>query len=113
MTNPDNFVAHRQFLLAFGKHFDALAAAYRVTKNERYAEAAAKHLHAWFVDPDTRMNPNLEYSQAIKGISTGRSIGVIDTVHLAEVALGVEALRGATAFFKSEDARSRVGFATI
>lgn len=104
LTNPDNFVAHRQLLLAFVRHFGVLAATYRVTGEERYATAAVKHLHAWFVDPATKMNPNLLYSQAIKGRSTGRSIGVIDTVHLAEVALGVEALRKSKALTKDEDA---------
>ncbi len=104
LTNPDNFVAHRQFLLAFVRHFGVLAAAYRVTGDERYAAGAVKHLHAWFVDPATKMNPNLLYSQAIKGRSTGRSIGVIDTVHLAEVALGVEALRGCKALAPAADA---------
>lgn len=104
LSNPDNFVAHRQALLAFGRTFDALAAAYRLTHDERFAAAAVSHLHAWFVDPATRMNPNLLYSQAIKGLNTGRSIGVIDTLHLAEVALGIEALRGAKAFSKDEEA---------
>jgi hypothetical protein len=104
MTNPENFVAHRQLLLAFARDFDALAAAYKVTHDERYAAAAAKHLQAWFVDPATRMNPSLLYSQAIKGRFTGRSIGVIDTLHLAEVALGVEALRGAKGFPAAQDA---------
>jgi len=94
-TNPDNFVAHRQFLLAFARNFDALAAAYKLTHDEKYAAAAVKHLQAWFVEPATLMNPNLQFSQAIKGLNTGRSIGVIDTLHLAEVALGIEALRGA------------------
>jgi hypothetical protein len=92
LTNPDNFVAHRELLLEFARTFGSLAAAYRVTGDERYAVAAVKHLRAWFVDPATRMNPNLQYAQAIKGVNTGRSIGVIDTVHFAEVALGVEAL---------------------
>jgi hypothetical protein len=32
------------------------------------------------------MNPNLLYGQAIKGKATGRSTGVIDTIHLVEVA---------------------------
>jgi hypothetical protein len=104
LSNPDNFVAHRQALLAFGRAFDALAAAYRLTHDEKFAAAAVKHLHAWFVDPSTRMNPNLLYSQAIQGISTGRSIGVIDTLHLAEVALGIEVLRGAKAFPPDEEA---------
>jgi hypothetical protein len=50
------------------------------------------------------MNPNLLYAQAIKGRSTGRSIGVIDTLHLAEVALGIEALRGSKALTPAENA---------
>src|SRR4051812_31005507 len=104
MTNPDNFIAHRQALLAFGRNFDALAAAYKLTHDEKYASAGVKHIHAWFVDPATKMNPNLLYSQAIKGVNTGRSIGVIDTLHLAEVALGIEALRGSKALSKEEDA---------
>lgn len=104
LSNPDNFVAHRQFLLDFGRHFGVLAAAYKITHEERYAAAAVKHLQAWFVDPATKMNPNLLYSQAIKGINTGRSIGVIDTLHLAEVALGLEALRGSKALTKTEEA---------
>ena len=97
MTNPDNFVAHRQLMLTFARNFGYLAGAYKVTKEEKYAAAAVKHLEAWFVNPATRMNPSLTYSQAIKGRFTGRGIGVIDTVHLAEVALGVEALRGSPA----------------
>ncbi len=104
LTNPDNFVAHRQLLLSFVRDFGSLSATYKVTHDERYAAAAVRHLHAWFFDPATKMNPNLLYSQAIKGRSTGRSIGVIDTVHLAEVALGVEALRGSKALSKTEDA---------
>jgi hypothetical protein len=31
------------------------------------------------------MNPSLLYAQAIKGIATGRGIGIIDTIHLIEV----------------------------
>jgi alginate lyase len=105
LSNPDNFVAHRQFLLTFVRTFDALAAAYKLTHDEKYAAAAERHLHAWFVDPDTKMNPSLLYSQAIRGNGgeTGRSIGVIDTLHLAEVALGVEALRGSKALTNEEE----------
>jgi hypothetical protein len=104
LSNPDNFVAHRQLLLDFGRHVGVLAATYKITREERYAAAAVKHLRAWFVAPETKMNPNLLYSQAIKGINTGRSIGVIDTLHLAEVALAVEALRGSKALSKDQEA---------
>ena len=105
LTNPDNFVAHRQLLLSFVRNFGCLAAAYKVTGNERYAASAVKQLHAWFVDPATKMNPNLLYAQAITRLNTGRSIGVIDTVHLAEVALGVEALHGSPALSQEERAQ--------
>ena len=47
---------------------------------------AQRHLRAWFVDEATRMNPNLQYAQAIQGRFTGRGIGIIDTLHLVEVA---------------------------
>src|SRR5476651_2192867 len=110
LSNPENFVAHRRLLLAFARHFGVLAGAYRITGEERYAAAAVKHLHAWFVDPATRMNPTLLYSQAIKGVATGRSIGVIDTLHLCEIALGVEALRGSPALTKGEEAAITLWF---
>ncbi len=96
-TNPDNFVAHRRLLFAFARDADALMAAYDLTHDERFAAGAVAQLRAWFVEPATRMNPNLQFAQAIKGVCIGRSTGLIDTVHLAEVALGVRALHGSRA----------------
>jgi hypothetical protein len=104
LTNPDNFVAHRRLMLDMARDVGALAAAWKVTRDERYAAAAVRHLLAWFVHPDTRMNPSLLYAQAISGRVTGRGIGVIDTLHLAEVALAVEALRGSVALTPAADA---------
>lgn len=97
-TNPANFLAHRRLLFAFARDVGALTAAYDLTHDERFAEAAVSQLRVWLVDPATRMNPNLQYAQAIKGVCTGRATGLIDTVHLAEVALGIRALHGAKAF---------------
>ena len=47
----------------------ALAAAWRLTRDKRYLAQFVRHLRAWFVDPATKMNPNLEYAQAIFGRS--------------------------------------------
>jgi hypothetical protein len=91
-TNPDNFVAHRHAMVAFSDIVATLTSAYLLTGDANYAEHALVHLSAWFIDPDTRMNPSLLYGQAIMGRNTGRSIGVIDTIHLVEVARSVEIL---------------------
>ncbi len=92
-TNPDNFVAHRQAMRRLSLIVPALTAAYKLTKNEKYADRAVQHLKAWFVDTTTMMNPGLLYSQAIKGRVTGRGIGIIDTIHLVEVVQAMKVLR--------------------
>jgi len=103
MTNPDNFVAHRRALMRMSVQVPALVAAWRLTGDDRYASHAVRHLRAWFVDEATRMAPHLRYAQAIHGRFTGRGIGIIDTIHLVEVARAVEHLRGSTAFPAQDD----------
>ena len=102
MSNPDNFVEHRRALMRFSVQVPALAAAWRITRNDRYAKQAARHLRAWFLDPSTRMNPNLQYAQAIHGRFTGRGIGIIDTIHLVEVARAIEVLKDSAALSMTE-----------
>ena len=85
-SNPDNFNAHREALIRLSLHVPALVAAWKLTREKRYATRAGDHLRAWFVTAQTRMNPNLEHAQAISGRTTGRGIGIIDTLHLVEVA---------------------------
>ena len=110
-TNPANFVAHRDAMRRLSQIVPALVAAYELTHDPRYARAAERHLRAWFVDSTTRMTPNLLYGQAIKGVATGRGIGIIDTIHLVEVAeamrrleamgaLNREVLAGTKAWFR-------------
>ena len=84
-TNPDNFVAHRHAMIRFSTLVGNLTSAYLLTKDRKYIDAALIHIRAWFIDEETKMNPNLLYAQAIKGIATGRGIGIIDTIHLIEV----------------------------
>jgi len=102
MTNPDNFVAHRHALIRLSLHVPALAAAWLLTRDGRYARHAAAHLRAWFVDAPTRMNPNLLYAQAISGRFTGRGIGIIDTLHLVEVARAISFIEESGALSQPE-----------
>ncbi len=93
LSNPDNFVEHRLALIRFSEIIGTLASAYKLTGNQKYVRAAIPHLKAWFIDAETRMNPSLLYAQAIKGRFTGRGIGIIDTIHLMEVAQGIRVMQ--------------------
>jgi hypothetical protein len=92
MSNPDNFVEHRRALMRLSVQVPALAAAWALTAKHVYATKAAEHLRAWFINEETRMNPSLQYAQAIHGVTTGRGTGIIDTIHLVEVARAIEVL---------------------
>ncbi len=60
-----------------------LSVLYRVTGDERYAAKCAELLRTWFLDPELGMNPNMTYAQLIRGRSTIRGTGIIDSRRMA------------------------------
>ncbi len=110
-SNPANFNTHREALIRLSLIAPALAAAWRLTKDKRYAAHFVKHLRAWFVDPATKMNPNLEYAQAIFGVSKGRGTGIIDTLHLVEVVRAMRVLEAAHGITAADVTPIRAWFA--
>ena len=112
MSNPGNFNDHRLALIGLSVRVPALTAAWMVTRDRRYASHAVRHLHAWFLDTATRMNPHLRYAQAIQGRVTGRrGTGIIDTLHLVEVARAISVLEGANVMSRQERADVKEWFA--
>ncbi|HEY1661857.1 MAG TPA: alginate lyase family protein [Verrucomicrobiae bacterium] len=97
-SNPGNFNDHRECLRQMADAVAALGAAYKITGDDHYADKAAELLRVFFLDPATAMNPNLAFAQAIPGVSPGRSIGIIDTLHLVEVPPAIETLEKSPAF---------------
>jgi hypothetical protein len=65
---------------------ETLALAYYFTGNEAYAEHAAKCLQVWFLDPATRMNPHLNFAQAVPGENTGRGTGILEGRNISQAA---------------------------
>jgi len=77
---------------------ESLARAWYFTGDERCAEHAAMLLRKWFLDEKTRMNPNLNYAQAIPGRNDGRGAGIIDAVGLINLVDAVGLLAGSKAW---------------
>ncbi|MGN6642430.1 MAG: alginate lyase family protein, partial [Verrucomicrobiota bacterium] len=98
MSYPGVFTAHRMAMRDLRDAVAALGAAYKINQDERYARKAAELLRVFFLDPATRMNPNLEYAQAVLGRSPGRSYGIIDALHLIEIPPAITAMQQSAPF---------------
>jgi len=90
--NPARFMGNRNDLGNMCTASLALGMGAYLLGDKRCAAHASLVLSTWFLDPKTRMNPNLEYGQAVRGINTGRGTGIIDTVSLIHAAQGVALL---------------------
>ncbi len=97
-VNPERHEGDNTRLRAVVDAVETLALAYYLFEHEPYAEHAAKLLRTFFLDPETRMNPHLQYGQAIPGRVTGRGIGLIDTACLAGLVDAVGMLEGSAAW---------------
>jgi hypothetical protein len=80
----------------------ALALAWYLTRDAKYAQGAAKHLRVFFLDAATRMNPNLNFAQAVLGVSEGRSFGIIDTRDMPALVDALRLLDGAPGWTASD-----------
>jgi hypothetical protein len=88
----------------------ALSLAWFFTDKPDYAQKAAELLRVWFLDEATRMNPHLEYAQAIPGITPGRFIGVIDAAAFAQLVDAIALLEPSGALSDNEKAGIQTWF---
>jgi len=102
-SNPRVFSDHRLAMRQMKDAVAALAAGYLLTGNDEYARKANKFIKVFFLDERTRMNPHLQYAQAVLGAQTGNPYGIIDTLHLAELAVAVPFLEPSPAFDRKTD----------
>lgn len=93
IRNPERNKYDKPALNTMGESVFTLALAWVYTGDKMYAQHAGEWIRTWFLDPETRMNPHLEYGQAIPGITEGRGIGIIETdefIHVAEAIVMLE-----------------------
>jgi hypothetical protein len=63
-----------------------------------FAQKAVDFLRFWCIDTATFMIPNLNHAQIIRGIDTGRGIGIIDIHQLPDLLEGLQLLESSAAF---------------
>lgn len=83
---------------------ETLSLAYYFTEKEEYALKAAEILRKWFLDAKTKMNPNLQYAQAIPGLNKGRGIGIIESRGLTHVVDAIGLLEKSKSWTKNDQA---------
>ena len=100
-------------LEAMSQDVQALALAGYFTDEPRYAARAAEMIRAWFLTPETRMNPNFNHGQAIPGRVSGRAEGVIDAHRLMKVVESAGLLEPTGALTNEEIEALRTWFADL
>lgn len=90
---------------------EKLATAYYFTEKEEYAARASEILRLWFLDAKTKMNPNLNFAQAIPGVNTGRGIGIIETREFTRVVDSIGLIGGSKSWQKEDQAGLQAWFA--
>ena len=102
-TNPESKRdTDNPTLNAMANAVETLALAYYFTGEAKYAERAALLLRVWFIDQATKMNPNYEYAQAVRGHNSGRGAGLIDVRNFIHVVDAIGLLAGAKAWTKQD-----------
>jgi len=82
----------------FFSNLESLAWAFYFSGDVKYAEKAVKLLETWFVNTDTKMNPNLNYAQGIPGRCEGRGIGIIDFSRIDKLIPAIQVLENQNKF---------------
>jgi hypothetical protein len=94
-VNPEiNTISDKANLNRMMSSVKTLALAYYFSDKDIYAEKAADFLRIWFLNQETYMKPSLNHAQMIRGINTGRPIGIIETRGFANVVDAIGLIQG-------------------
>lgn len=93
-TNPEsgNDTFDKSSLQQFIASIQTFTLAYLLTGEQSYANYAAELIKVWFLYPETSMNPNMNYGQAVPGLNDGRAEGIIETVQFINVVEAIKVL---------------------
>jgi hypothetical protein len=112
--NPEiRTIPDHKNILEMPETVETLALEWYFSGDERYAAKAAQLLRVWFLDSATRMNPNLEFAQAVPGVNTGRGAGLIESRNLTKVVDAAGLLAGSKAWTENDQRGLKQWFAAF
>jgi hypothetical protein len=111
-TNPEvKEYKDKEYMPKMCALVQTLGLAYYFSGNERYAAHAALLVKTWFLNPATKMNPNLNFGQAIRGQNNGRGAGLIDVRHFTKVIDALGLISGSKSWTETDEKGMQQWFA--
>ncbi len=112
VSNPELNKLDRPRLSEMATGVTTLSLAWYFSNDARYAKKATEMIRVWFLDKDTRMNPNLNHAQIVPGLygGKGRCYGIIDSYSFVEMLDAVQLLEDSEAFTKKDAKALRAWF---
>lgn len=88
---------------------------YYFSEEDQFAAKAVELLRVWFLEKDTRMNPNLDYGQMIPGHNNGlgRAEGVIDIYCFVEMLDALELIKSSSQYTKKDQIALKEWFSEL
>ncbi len=113
-SNPETLKYDRNSLGKMAGRVELMTLAWYFTSDEKYAAKAVEQLRVWFINKNTRMNPNARYAQVSRGHhgDEGRCYGLIDTYSFVQMLDALALLEDSKSFKKSDSKKIREWFKT-
>lgn len=111
--NPERAEYDLEPMEQMSRGAERLAMAYYFTRDEKYAAKAAEMIRAWFIAPETRMNPNFKFAQFVPGYDKPRPSGIIEGNRLCRVIEAVGLIAGSKHWSSQDDAALRTWYGQL
>lgn len=79
-----------------------MARAWHLGRNEKHAAGVAHYLRAFFLDPATGMNPNVQFGQLVRGRTDVRGEGILELRQMMEIVDSLRLIEGCESWSASD-----------
>ena len=112
LRNPEGDTYDLKKINALARRTRLLSQAYHLTRNQIYANQWLTDIQAWFIDKQTRMNPNFDYAQFVKNLNNNRGnyFGIIEAYVFVDIIESIRLMRSYGQLDRSTDRKLQKWF---